>query len=73
MKKYSEVGEFLLSELGVVGENGAKDLMEMLQYLFMYERTFTFGKHFPTLKDIFVEITKKSSEQQLCRLISIGK
>lgn len=54
-----EVGEFLLSELGIVGENGAKDLMEMLQYLFMYERTFTFKQHFPTLKDIFVEITKK--------------
>ncbi|MFF2496726.1 response regulator [Peribacillus sp. NPDC058075] len=58
-KSISEVGEFLLSELGIVGENGAKDLMEMLQYLFMYERTFTFGKQFPTLKDIFVEITKK--------------
>jgi two-component system response regulator YcbB len=25
----------------------------------MYERTFTFGKQFPTLKEIFVEITKK--------------
>ncbi|MFE4706675.1 response regulator [Peribacillus simplex] len=58
-KSIREVGEFLLSELGIVGENGAKDLMDMLQYLFMYERTFTFGKQFPTLKDIFVEITKK--------------
>ncbi|MFE4813288.1 response regulator [Peribacillus simplex] len=58
-KSIREVGEFLLSELGIVGESGAKDLMEMLQYLFMYERTFTFGKQFPTLKDIFVEITKK--------------
>ncbi|AMM91892.1 response regulator [Peribacillus simplex] len=58
-KSIKEVGEFLLSELGVVGENGAKDLIEMLQYLFMYERTFTFEQHFPTLKDIFEEITKK--------------
>ncbi|MFJ7938531.1 response regulator [Peribacillus sp. NPDC096622] len=58
-KSIREVGEFLLSELGIVGENGAKDLMEILQYLFMYERTFTFKQHFPTLKDIFVEITKK--------------
>lgn len=58
-KSIREVGEFLLSELGIVGEKGAKDLIEMLQYLFMYERTFTFGRHFPTLKDIFVEITKK--------------
>ena len=41
-KSIREVGEFLLSELGVVGENGAKDLIEMLQYLFMYERTIYF-------------------------------
>ncbi|MED3690417.1 response regulator [Peribacillus butanolivorans] len=58
-KRIIEVGEFLLSELGIMGENGSKDLIEILQYLFMYERTHTFEQQFPTLKDIFVEITKK--------------
>ncbi|MGE7761389.1 response regulator [Peribacillus sp. NPDC097895] len=58
-KSIIEVGEFLLSELGIVGENGSKDLIQMLHYLFMYERTNSFKQHFPTLKDIFVEITKK--------------
>jgi two-component system response regulator YcbB len=54
-----EVGEFLLAELGIVGENGHKDLLEILQYLFKYELTHNSEQHFPTLKDIFVQISKK--------------
>ncbi|MGM0877569.1 MAG: response regulator [Bacillota bacterium] len=58
-KKILEVGEFLLAELGIVGENGHKDLIEILQYLFKYELTHTFEQHFPTLKNIFIQISKK--------------
>ncbi|MGM0878574.1 MAG: response regulator [Bacillota bacterium] len=58
-KRILEVGDFLLAELGIVGENGHKDLIEILQYLFKYELTHTFEQHFPTLKDIFVQISKK--------------
>ncbi|MGM0924270.1 MAG: response regulator [Bacillota bacterium] len=58
-KSILKVGEFLLSELGIVGENGHKDLLEILQYLFENENAYTFEQQFPTLKDIFEEITKK--------------
>ncbi|MED4227940.1 response regulator [Neobacillus cucumis] len=58
-KRILEVGEYLLAELGIVGENGHKDLIEVLQYLVKYELTHTFEQQFPTLKDIFVQISKK--------------
>ncbi|MDN3014609.1 response regulator [Paenibacillus sp. BSR1-1] len=58
-KRILEVGEFLLAELGIVGENGHKDLLEILLYLFKYELTHTFEQHFPTLKEIFVQISEK--------------
>lgn len=52
-------GEFLLSELGIVGESGSKDLLDILQYLNQYEQYHTFEQQFPPLKDIFVQITLK--------------
>ncbi|UAL52660.1 response regulator [Bacillus sp. CMF21] len=58
-KSILKVGEFLLSELGIVGENGHKDLIEILQYLFKNEHAYAFEQQFPTLKDIFKEIAKK--------------
>ncbi|MDR4946115.1 response regulator [Neobacillus cucumis] len=58
-KRILEVGEYLLAELGIVGESGHKDLIEVLQYLVKYELTHTFEQQFPTLKDIFVQISKK--------------
>jgi two-component system response regulator YcbB len=58
-KSILKVGEFLLSELGIVGENGHKDLLEILQYLFENENAYTFEQQFPTLKDIFEGISKK--------------
>ena len=58
-KSILKVGEFLLSELGIMGENGHKDLIEILQYLFENENAHTFEQQFPTLKDIFEGISKK--------------
>jgi len=60
LKKTSIVtaGEFLLSELGILGESGSKDLLDILQYLDQYEQYHTF-EQFPPLKKIFVQITLK--------------
>ncbi|MFL6517831.1 MAG: response regulator, partial [Bacillus sp. (in: firmicutes)] len=60
LKKTSFVtaGEFLLSELGILGESGSKDLLDILQYLDQYEQYHTF-EQFPPLKEIFVQITLK--------------
>ena len=52
-------GEFLLSELGIVGESGSKDLLDILQYLNQYEQDHPFEQQFPPLKEIFVQITLK--------------
>jgi two-component system, response regulator YcbB len=60
LKKTSIVtaGEFLLSELGILGEGGSKDLLDILQYLDEYEQYHTF-EQFPPLNKIFVQVTLK--------------
>ncbi|MDM5188058.1 response regulator [Bacillus sp. DX4.1] len=58
-KKITDSGRFLLSELGIAGENGSKDLLSMLEYLFGLEKEQTFEYGFPALKDIFQYITVK--------------
>lgn len=52
-------GEFLLTELGMIGESGSKDLLAMLEYLFENEKEKPFDHEFPPLKDIFINIAKK--------------
>ena len=47
----------LLSELGIAGENGSKDLLSMLEYLYGQEKAQTFEFGFPALKEIFHHIT----------------
>ena len=47
----------LLSELGIAGENGSKDLLSMLEYLYGQEKAQTFDFGFPALKEIFHHIT----------------
>ncbi|MBO1578583.1 response regulator [Bacillus sp. XF8] len=58
-KKITDSGRFLLSELGIAGENGSKDLLSMLEYLCGQEKEKTFAYGFPALKDIFHHITVK--------------
>ncbi|MGG2092668.1 response regulator [Bacillus sp. S13(2024)] len=58
-KKIIDSGQYLLSELGIAGENGSKDLMSMLEYLFTQDKKETFEYGFPALKDIFHHITVK--------------
>ncbi|WP_242145743.1 MULTISPECIES: response regulator [unclassified Bacillus cereus group] len=58
-KKIADSGRYLLSELGIAGENGSKDLLSMLEYLIGLEKEKTFEYGFPALKDIFHYITVK--------------
>ncbi|SDI04881.1 response regulator [Alteribacillus bidgolensis] len=52
-------GEFLISELGISGENGSKDLMEILVFLFNYEKKYTFEHGFPSLNNIYDYLANK--------------
>ncbi|MFP3840552.1 response regulator [Bacillus safensis] len=58
-KSLAEAGQFLLAELGIVGEKGSKDLLDMIlftdQYLAMHA---DHHDSFPSLKIIFTGITE---------------
>lgn len=85
-KTILDSGKFLLSELGIIGENGSSDLLSMLQYVYKHDDKESIEADFPALKDIFTnvaikklgsnasssEITKevKASEQRVRRAIS---
>ncbi|ASP24940.1 MULTISPECIES: DNA-binding domain-containing protein [Bacillus] len=52
-KSIKETGKFLLSELGIVGESGAHDLMAVLHYLFEDEQA---ERNIPSLKQMFTNV-----------------
>lgn len=52
-------GKFLLSELGIIGENGSNDLLSMLEYVYSSENRTDVKDDFPALKDIFTNIAVK--------------
>lgn len=58
-----EAGEFLLSELGIVGESGSKDLLEILIYLHETQTANSHEVNFPPLKRLFI----KTAERKLGR------
>ncbi|MED4224745.1 response regulator [Neobacillus cucumis] len=58
-KKITDWGQVLLSELGIAGENGSKDLLEIIDYLYHYETKQALETGFPILKDIFTHISLK--------------
>jgi two-component system, response regulator YcbB len=58
-KKLKASGRFLLSELGIAGGSGSKDLLDILEYLDEYERIHTLEKGFPPLKEIFEKLVQK--------------
>ncbi|WP_088070766.1 response regulator [Gottfriedia luciferensis] len=84
-KKITDWGQVLLSELGIAGENGSKDLLDIINYLYEYETEYGFEAGFPILKDIYTHISikklgkvksqediereRKSSEQRVRRAI----
>ncbi|MGE6631922.1 response regulator [Bacillus sp. NPDC077027] len=62
-KSIKEAGEFLLSELGIVGESGSKDLLEILVYLHETKTSNSSEANFPPLKQLFI----KTAERKLGR------
>ncbi|MGA4712311.1 response regulator [Bacillus safensis] len=54
-----EAGEFLLSELGIVGENGSKDLLEILIYLHETQSANSHEVNFPPLKQLFIKTAER--------------
>lgn len=58
-KNITLAGQFLLTELGMIGESGSKDLLDMLEYLFQQESQTPFEHEFPPLKDIFTTVASK--------------
>lgn len=58
-KSIRNSGQFLLSELGIAGENGSKDLLDILEYLYQNKQTYTLDNGVPILKEIFVSLAKK--------------
>jgi len=59
VQQLSDAGYFLFSELGIAGEIGSNDLLDILDYLFHYEQNHTFKTGFPPLKQIFVDVAQK--------------
>lgn len=59
-KEILTAGHFLLSELGMIGEAGSKDLLDILGYLYEKETEAVHSLNtFPSLKDIFINIASK--------------
>ncbi|HJV45597.1 MAG TPA: response regulator [Bacillota bacterium] len=57
---------FILSELGMLGESGTKDLLDMMDYLFQYYKETPLKNHeFPSLKGIFLNIALKKCGESL--------
>ncbi|MDI0275190.1 response regulator [Bacillus safensis] len=54
-----EAGEFLLSELGIVGESGSKDLLEILTYLHETQSANSHEVNFPPLKQLFIKTAER--------------
>lgn len=55
----TKIGEFLLAELGILGHNGSRDLIDILHSLFSLRRNKTVEQDFPSLKDLILDISKK--------------
>lgn len=51
-------GQYLLAELGMIGESGCRDLLGMLNFLNSYEKDRPLEQEFPSLKDIFMNVAK---------------
>ncbi|MBR2565322.1 MAG: response regulator [Paenibacillus sp.] len=64
-KTIATAGHFLLSEMGMIGEAGSRDLLDMLEYLEQIET----NEHalspytFPSLKDIFQHVAQRKLGQ----------
>lgn len=74
----ADTAEYLLAELGIVGHNGAKDLLDILYFLFANEHSPASDPNFPSLKTIFEKTIQKrlgdsASEQAINREIKASE
>lgn len=58
-KDITLAGKTILTELGIISENGSSDLLAMLVYISENEKENSFKNDFPVLKDIFTQIGVK--------------
>lgn len=58
-KTILSTGKFLLTELGMIGESGSKDLLDILQYLYQNEKENPYNQYSPSLKEIFHNVAIK--------------
>ncbi|WP_289138624.1 response regulator [uncultured Brevibacillus sp.] len=47
---------YLLTELGLISENGSKDLLDMMDFLYRWEKENTQDARFPSLREIFLQV-----------------
>ncbi|KQL45907.1 transcriptional regulator [Brevibacillus choshinensis] len=78
LRQIREAGQFLLSELGIAGDIGSHDLLDILDYLYQFEQKHTFKSGFPTLKEIFLEVTQMKlgqivEEQQMNKVVKASE
>ncbi|MDF2650044.1 MAG: two-component response regulator [Paenibacillus sp.] len=52
-------GNYVLSDLGLIGESGCKDLLEMLDYLYRTDMNQPLELNFPPLHEIFQKVAEK--------------
>lgn len=48
--------EYLLTELGLISENGSRDLLDMMEYLERWEKEKAEDARFPSLREIFLRV-----------------
>lgn len=58
-KTINMTGKFLLTELGMIGESGSKDLLEMLEFLYRSEKDDPRSHKTPSLKEVFYNVAVK--------------
>ncbi|AWI06084.1 response regulator [Clostridium drakei] len=71
-KDITSSGQFLLTELGIIGESGSRDLLDIVQYLFECENEKPFDLGFPSLKKIFIDVAMKKLGP-LCDSMDLNK
>lgn len=54
-----EYSEFILSDLGIIGESGSKDLLSIVKYIHTHEGDAQTEKNFPPLKELFTRIAEE--------------
>ncbi|WP_341465734.1 response regulator [Clostridium pasteurianum] len=57
-----ESAEFILTDLGMITESGSKDILDMLQYIIELDKNNSNEYEFPSLKNLFINISKKDWE-----------